>query len=91
MVSFSVVSEIAMVPDSECSTPTLMVSAAEAIEPNSELAASAATTDTFKSFFFIRTPQSLFQVSQAGISLELTIPEPCQGGYPTNAPFNYVK
>ena len=30
MVSFSVVSLIAMVPDSECSTPTLMVSSARA-------------------------------------------------------------
>ena len=30
MVSFSVVSLIAIVPDNECSTPTLMVSAAAA-------------------------------------------------------------
>src|SRR5512144_3222415 len=32
-VSLSVVSEIAIVPDSECNTPTLMVSAACAAEP----------------------------------------------------------
>src|SRR3978361_1503585 len=35
-VSFSVVSEIAMVPDSECNTPTLMVSSAAFADENAD-------------------------------------------------------
>ncbi len=41
-VSLSTLSEMAIVPDSECSTPTLMVSAACAERDSSPLAASAA-------------------------------------------------
>ncbi len=40
-VSLSTVSEIAIVPESECSTPTLMVSWAAADTPNAAKAAAA--------------------------------------------------
>ncbi len=43
-VSFNTVSEIAIVPDSECSTPTLMVSAASAGNDSKLAAARAALT-----------------------------------------------
>src|SRR5690606_40848667 len=45
-VSFSVVSLMAMVPDSECSTPTLMVSAATAMPDISDKDAAAAAPCT---------------------------------------------
>jgi hypothetical protein len=45
MVSFSVVSEIAIVPDSECSTPTLIVSACAKARRGIDIAAAAAALD----------------------------------------------
>jgi hypothetical protein len=45
MVSFSVVSEIAIVPDSECSTPTLIVSACAKAKRGMVIAAAAAALD----------------------------------------------
>jgi PAB1-binding protein PBP1 len=45
MVSFRVVCEIAMVPDSECGTPTLIVSAWANATRGSESAAAAAAPD----------------------------------------------
>jgi hypothetical protein len=50
MVSFSVVSLIAMVPDKECSTPTLMVSAAFAAPIIRAKAVSAPATPSLRSF-----------------------------------------
>ncbi len=46
MVSFSVVSLIAMVPESECRMPTLMVSCAWADTPVSNIAAAEAALAT---------------------------------------------
>ena len=46
-VSFNTVSEIAIVPDSECSTPTLMVSCAWAMEvkPRAQTVAASAVRE----------------------------------------------
>src|ERR1700676_4964704 len=49
-VSLSVVSLIAIVPDSECRTPTLMVPCANAVPDDAKLAASPAATNTCLQF-----------------------------------------
>ena len=53
MTSFSVVSLIAMVPDRECRTPTLMVSCADTDETLPDIAATAASAPTALVHLFI--------------------------------------
>ncbi len=52
-VSFNVVSEMAMVPDKECNTPTLIVSLACAIAALNVSAATPTTLDIFLIIIFI--------------------------------------
>jgi len=56
MVSFKVVCEIVMVPDKECNTSTLIVSAAKAIALNIVPASKASPTDAFNNVLIINAP-----------------------------------
>ena len=87
MASFRVVSEIAIVPESECRTPTLIVSSAEAGAAHSIAVPNAAAANVFKILvlIFMSNPscflvclmqqegavQSLCQMVKEVLSLEI--------------------